>query len=168
MSTYVIDTNVAVVANGRNTYADTRCQLNCVKRLRQVIGDGLVAIDDDGAILAEYARNLGWSGAPGVGDAFFKHVCDHQYRCDKVKRVHVTPARDVQGRGFEELPRNSFDRADRKFLAVAIVGAAKVLNATDSDWREHEDLMVDVGVEVDELCSHMLKDGATSAIRAQH
>lgn len=157
MSTFVIDTNVAVTANGRNTHADTRCQLNCVMRLRQVVAGEIVVIDNAGAILEEYGRNLRWSGAPGVGDKFFKHVYDHQYRSDKVKRVSLTPVCD-EGRGFEELPKNSFDLADRKFLAVAVIGQAMVLNATDSDWREHADLMAHVGVEVDELCPHMLKD----------
>ena len=152
-----MDTNVPVVANGRTTHADAQCQLACVKRLQEVLSDGLVAIDDDGAILAEYGRNLAWSGAPGVGDAFFRHVYDHQHRSDKVKRVPLTPVPD-EGRGFEELPENSFDPADRKFLAVAVVGQAMVLNATDSDWSENEDLMAKMDVEVDELCPHMLKD----------
>ena len=68
----------------------------------------------------------------------------------------LTPTDDDE-RGFDELPENDFDRSDRKFLAVAVVADAPVLNATDSDWLEHKDLMVSLGVEVHELCEHLLK-----------
>ena len=86
-----------------------------------------------------------------MGDAFFKHVFDFQYRRVSVVRVPVTRSDDEQ-RGFEELPRNTFDRSDRKFLAVAVVAGAVVLNATDSDWEEQGPLMDRLGVEVDQLC----------------
>lgn len=65
---------------------------------------------------------------------------------------------DDDRRGFKELPVNRFDRSDRKFLAVAVAGKAPVLNAADSDWREHSDLMARLGVEVCELCPEELKD----------
>ena len=91
-----------------------------------------------------------------MGDAFFKRLVDFQHRGDRILRVGVTPTDDDR-RGFQELPENRFDRSDRKFLAVAVVARASVLNATDSDWREHGDLMVGLGIEVDELCPHILK-----------
>ena len=52
----------------------------------------------------------------------------------------------------DELPRNEFDPSDRKFLAVAVVANAVVLNATDCDWSEQKQLMEDLGVTVRELC----------------
>lgn len=96
-------------------------------------------------------RHLNFSGMPGVGDRFFKHVFDYQYRGDRVRRVAITPSAD-DGRGFEELPENRLDRADRKFLAVAVVANAVILNATDSDWDEHKALTEALGVQVDQLC----------------
>ena len=68
-----------------------------------------------------------------------------------LRRVAVTPSDDDR-RGFDELPENRFDRSDRKFLAVAVAAKAVVLNATDSDWGEHESLMDELGVEVKQLC----------------
>ena len=62
----------------------------------------------------------------------------------------MTPAGDE--RGFEELPENTFDRSDRKFLAVAVAARVVVLNAVDSDWGEHKALMDEMGVVVKELC----------------
>ena len=44
-----------------------------------------------------------------MGDAFFKHVFNYQYRDSRVKRIEVTPSDDDR-RGFEELPENGFDR----------------------------------------------------------
>ena len=98
-----------------------------------------------------YGRWLRASGMPGTGDMFYKHVLNFQYRPDRVRMVAVTPSKDP-GRGFEELPENTFDPSDRKFLAVAVVAKAVVLNATDSDWCDHEALMDRLGVEVSQLC----------------
>lgn len=156
---FVVDTNVAVVANGRQTHADLRCQKLCVEKLRSVVADEVIAIDDKGAILQEYRRHLNFSGMPGVGDTFFKHVFDYQYREDKVRRTPITPSAD-DGRGFQELPTNRLDPSDRKFLAVAVVANAVVLNATDSDWDEHKALTEALGVQVEQLCpQHASKAG---------
>ena len=159
MRVFVVDTNVAVVANRRENHADRRCQLACIEMLEHVVTQGVVAVDETGFIMCEYAGYLSHSGQPGVGDAFFKHMFDHQYQDRRVRRVWVTPSDDDR-RGFEELPENTFDRSDRVFLAVALVGEAAVLNATDSDWYEHAGLMDELGVEVEQLCpQHARKSG---------
>ena len=147
MSAFVVDTNVAVAANRRDTHADERCQLACIDRLEHVARQGVVAVDRSGLIIGEYAGRLSRSGQPGTGDAFFKHILNHQWQDSRVRRVPVT-ASDDDRKGFEELPENSFDRSDRVFLAVAVASDAIVLNATDSDWDEHAGLMDDLGVEV--------------------
>lgn len=150
MTVFVVDTNVAVAANGRMTHASIECQLRCVETLQLIRGQ-MIAIDSSGLVIKEYRNQLSFSGAPGVGDAFSKYVFDNQYRDDKIQRVEVTPS-DNDKRGFEELPENTFDRSDRKFLAVAVAADAVVLNATDSDWSQHETLMDRLGVVVEELC----------------
>ena len=157
MTTFVVDTNVAIAANGLGTHADMRCRLACVRRLKSLVAGETVAIDDGNLILDEYKNHLSFSGGPGVGDVFFKHVFNNQYQDEHVRRVTVTPAEDDR-RGFEELPSNTFDPSDRKFLAVAVVAEAIVLNATDSDWGEQAVLMDTLGVEVNQLCpQHALK-----------
>ena len=151
MTVFVVDTNVAIAANGRGTHADIPCQLTCVRKLNSLVAQETVAIDDGNLILDEYRKRLNFSGGPGVGDVFFKHVFNHQYQDCRVRRIRVTPTGDDR-RGFEELPENAFDRSDRKFLAVAVAADAVVLNATDSDWGEQQALMDGLGVKVDELC----------------
>ena len=151
MTPFVVDTNVAIAANGGGAHVDESCRLICVQRLRSVVQGEVVAIDEKGSILEEYARHLCYSGSPGMGDAFLKHVFDHQYRNERVQRVSITPS-DNHQRGFEELPENTLDPSDRKFLAVAVVAKAVVLNATDSDWGEHRAFTESLGVEVSQLC----------------
>lgn len=158
MTVFVVDSNVAIVANRRATHANEQCQLACVEKLESVVEQDVVAIDDAQAILGEYAKHLRTSGMVGMGDAFYKHVLNHQYQPNRVLRIALTPS-DDHGRGYEELPENAFDPSDRKFLAVAVVANAIVLNATDSDWSEHEALMDELGVEVSQLCpQHAAKD----------
>ena len=159
MTAFVVDTNVAIVANGRDTHADMSCQLSCVEKLEHLARQGGVVVDAAGAIVDEYSRYLRRSGSPGMGDAFFKYVFDNQYHGIRVRRVPLTPSDDDR-RGFEELPENGFDPSDRKFLAVAVVARAVVLNATDSDWAEHEPLMERLQVKVDQLCPQHASKGA--------
>ena len=63
----------------------------------------------------------------------------------------VTPTHDTS-RGFDELPINSLDPSDRKFLAVAVVAEASILNAADSDWNDHRELLAELAVSVKQLC----------------
>ena len=120
---------------------------------------GTVAIDDNDAILKEYINNFSRSGGRSVGDQFFIHVINKQYDETRVQRVAVTPI-DDERRSFEELPENTFDRSDRKFLAVAVSAEAVVLNATDSDWGEQRELMDGLGVKVEQLCPQHASKGA--------
>ena len=103
----------------------------------------------------EYKGYLSFSGSPGVGDKFFKHIVDNQWQ-KKVKRVTITESSDPT-RGFKVLPSNTFDLSDRKFLAVAVVSGATVINAIDSDWTKNKMLMSQVGVRVEELCPQVIK-----------
>lgn len=151
MTDRVVDTNVPIAANGRATHANDSCQSACVNVLTSLQKREVVAIDDRGDILAEYARRLSLRGELGPGDEFLMYVFNKQYDPARVRRVSISPNND-EGRGFDELPSNSFDASDRKFLAVAVAASAVVLNATDSDWDEHAELMQKLGVEVCQLC----------------
>ncbi len=151
MSAYVVDTNVAIAANGRNTHADEKCQLRCIEVLEDICARRVVVVDDGDSIFGEYSRRLSFSGVPGVGDKFFKHVFDHMSGGRRVRRVSITSCSDHRRR-FEELPGNELDPSDRKFLAAASVGCATILNATDSDWSEQDALTEYLGVAVCQLC----------------
>ena len=159
MTAFVVDTNVPIVANGCAPQADDQCRSSCVGKLGYLMEQGTVAIDDKDAILKEYINKFSRSGGRNVGDQFFIHVINHQYDEARVQRIAVTPT-DDERRGFEELPENTFDRSDRKFLAVAVSAEAVVLNATDSDWGEQKELMDELGVKVEQLCPQHDSKGA--------
>lgn len=147
----VIDTNVLVVSNGRNTHADLECQLACSARLTVAIEKEIILIDDQDLIFSEYQTYLNFSGEPGLGDEFFVYLFNHQYSGKVVRRVAVELSDDCT-KGFEELPANTLKSGDRAVLAVAVAGGAPILNATDSDWSEQSDLLEVLGVEVEQLC----------------
>ena len=147
MIAYVVDTNVAIVANGGNTHADQKCQRQCIETLEDVCARQVVVLDDGGCIFAEYCKKLDRSGMPGVGDKFLKYVFDHMHVGKRVRLVSIA-AYNHQNSRVNEL----CDDDDRKFLATAMAGCATILNATDSDWCKQEELTESLGVTVCQLC----------------
>ena len=86
-----------------------------------------------------------------MGDVFFKYLHNHMYLGKKIRLVPITPIAD-EHRSFRELPTNSVDKNDRKFLAAAVVAGAKIINAVDTDWHEQIAFVVGLGVNVQQLC----------------
>lgn len=149
---FVVDTNVPKAANGGDQiHVDADCREACVDRLENLVCHEIIVIDKGGLILGEYSKHLSYSGKPGVGDMFFKYLWHNQYSRSRVERVEILES-DDEDIGFEELPKNTLDHSDRKFLAVAVKAGATIVNATDSDWLEQEDLMKNLGVDVCQIC----------------
>jgi hypothetical protein len=113
--------------------------------------DQIVMVDTLDRLMDEYQPYVNFRGEPGVGDAFYRYVFDNQYYEDRVRRVEITPSAD-EGRGYEELPENTMRAGDRVVLAVAVTGKGRVVNATDSDWAEQEELMTALNVGVVQVC----------------
>ncbi len=157
----VVDTNVAVVANGMTEQAGQSCVSTCTDTLRKIIeGEKyLLLLDDKYLILEEYRNNLSLSGQPGYGDFFIQWLWESQTNERYCRMVPVTPHED---RGFEEFPDDprlaSFDRDDRKFVAVALASGSNpvVLNASDTDWWHHHEPLGNHGVEVMFLCPELM------------
>lgn len=150
----VVDTNVAIAANGKNTHASLICQLRCVELLQELSAAGKhhqICLDEGEQILDEYRTYLNHSGEPGVGDSFYRFLHDHMYSRGRVIRVSITRIED-ETRGFAELPPNNLDMSDRKFLAVAVIAKASIVNALDTDWHQQADFVRRFGVEVNQVC----------------
>lgn len=158
MSAFVVDTNVPVVANGRTPQAGPDCVTACVDALKAVIdGEGIV-LDDAMLILTEYRGKLSMSGQGGPGNAFMKWVFDNQAVIQRCEQVHIT-AKGLNVRDdFEEFPTDcalaTFDRSDRKFVAVALTSKRnpEVLNAVDSDWWKYRAVLNKHGVRIRFVC----------------
>ncbi len=157
MTKYVIDTNVIAVSNNLHDGADMACILSCINFLTITGRSAPIVIDAGMEILGEYMRYASHRGQPGVGDAFFKYLWENQANPSKCMTVHITPS-GLDDVLYEELlPHHSLsgmDRMDQKFLAVAIKTGPEVfiVNATDSDWRQFEHAIREVGVGIRQLC----------------
>jgi len=151
---WVVDTNITIAANGNNTHASAECQLACIETLEKISSgkkNQIILLDDLDLIFTEYSRHLSYRGQPGVGDMFFKYLHDNKHLSQSVKLVTITP-NDDDISGFNELPDNTIDKSDRKFLAVALTGRATIINALDTDWHEQREFLNQIGVNVTQIC----------------
>jgi hypothetical protein len=168
-SKLVFDTNVLIVANfgvAPDEIDDERLDLDCVEecmlRIERVIygsGEYAVVIDGDWEILNEYSNKLSKEGR-GVGDQFLKWLYNNQFNEAVVNRVSLTKTSEYQ---YEEFPGNdgleSFDPADRKFVAVAHAHPEKqnILQATDAKWLGWAPALEEEGITVEFLCEDYAK-----------
>ncbi len=148
----VVDTNVLVAANGRDTHVDEGCQESCVEELKRLAREEVVCVDDKGLIMGEYGKRIAHAGQAGPGTIFYKHVWQKMGDSNRVRLIPVRP-RDDEGRDFTDpiLPPNNLKK-DAKFLAVALKADAVIVNASDSDWNEHRELTDQLDVDVRQLC----------------
>jgi hypothetical protein len=152
----VVDTNVAIVANGRSDPEDPRpptvsCRMAAVEFLIELLSKGRVVLDLAGEIQTEYRRHLDPRGQPGTGDRFYQvvlHSAPHL-----VERVDLPRRADGE---YDHLPRSlietGFDPSDRKFAAMARQEGIPVVNATDSDWVEAAATLAAENIQVRHLC----------------
>ncbi len=152
----IVDTNVAVVANGQSPQASSSCVDICINRLEGIVrGEEKLVLDSGWIILGEYLRNLRSSGEPGAGDSFLRWILmNKDDRCDL---IHITPV-DGSENEFEEFPDdpalNDFDPDDRKFIAVAYAHPENppILQAVDSQWWDFYNAFHQNGIIVEFIC----------------
>lgn len=158
----IVDTNVAVVANQRDTHATTNCIRACVNRLDLIRKEQIAVFDDKGLILREYRRQLRSEGQPGVGDQFYLWVLSNlanPQRCEFVSITPRYPGHDdsdlVEFPNLSELEK--FDPSDKKFVAVALTHPEHppILNAVDTDWQVFREPLQQLGVTIDFLCGEL-------------
>src|SRR5579863_7103757 len=114
----VVDTNVAVVANGRLSNASVECRIAAVDSLNLLLGRGRIVVDRANEMTKEYRRHCNPKGQPGVGDRFFYEVLTNY--AGKIERVNLKKRSDGTYVDFPTDPTlKKFDRSDRKFAAAA-------------------------------------------------
>ena len=151
----IVDTNVMVVANGRNGGSHA-CARNCARALLSIKHFGTIVIDDGDRILSEYRANCSLAGQQGMGDSFIRWVHDNRGRGELVQVVALTQREG--GDDFVEFPDHpelaEFDPADRKFVAVAYAHQDKppILQASDSKWWGWKDALMSSRITVEFLC----------------
>jgi hypothetical protein len=157
LNSFVVDTNVTVVANRRSPQAGPQCVLACVDALEGIKQYGKIVLDDQSRILDEYRKNLSFSGQPGFGDVFFKWVWQNQGNVERCERVEIHPRKSDE-EDYLEFPSASslhgFHSDDKKFVAVALGSRNNpdLLNAVDQDWWDYRAALKQCGVRVKFLC----------------
>ena len=153
----VVDTNVAVVANGESPQASPNCVNICINRLKRIMGGEIkLVLDENRIILDEYSRNL-YPNGNNVGDRFLKWCYRNRTNPEQCELVSITPAAHLENE-FEEFPKDpelaNFDLDDRKFVAVAHKHPEKppILQAVDSQWLDFRDVLSRHGVTVEFIC----------------
>ena len=156
----VVDTNVVMVANNYTSQASATCEIACIEKLDWIRDNGILLLDNMDLIFQEYEPYFSYSGQPGPGDAFFRWLHLNQYNNHHCRTIALTPHDE---REFAEFPSDpelaSFDRSDRKFVAVAIASgnAPEILNATDTDWWQHHTALQRHGIKVTFLCPELMQ-----------
>ena len=151
MTRWVIDTNVPVVANGRNKRLAPECRAAAVRFLVNVRDKKeRVVLDAAGKVEAEYRRNLNPGGQPGVGNLFYRAIVSGQTPCDRVELPRRTDGE------YADLPQPvidaGFDPDDRKFAALAKREQVPAVNAVDGDWLDARDVLAENGIRVTFVC----------------
>jgi hypothetical protein len=152
MSAFVIDVNVLIVANARETaQASPQCVLHCVEFL-ELARENLVVLDDLGLIFGQYQRYNSFQGQPGLGDALFKWIFNKQFDSKHCELVEVI--RD--GLSFTTVPLalRGFDLSDHVYIAIARASDYQpvIVNATDNDWFEWQEKLEQKGLKLNFLC----------------
>ncbi len=160
-SAVVVDTNVAVAANGQTPQASIDCVRGCIRALLHVRAERRLLLDRAGLILNEYRTYLSPTGQPGVGDAFFKWLWNNQANPQLCQHITLTPLADDR-RQFAEFPADpdlmDFDQSDQKFVAVAIASGEHppVVEATDTKWWSYREVLARHEVPVEFICPELM------------
>jgi hypothetical protein len=164
----VVDTNVLIVANENCEQADPECVLACVNALEGIKQKRITLLDSGMRIFDEYRRHTSLSGQPGLGDSFMKWLWTNHAHPRRCRLIDITP-KPSDPEDFEEFPNDpaleGFDRADKKFVAVALAShrQPRIINATDSDWWHFRRELRDHGVTIEFLCPQLM-NGAVSGV----
>ena len=153
----IVDTNVAVVANGEWGEDFKDCEESCIDRLERIMrGEMKLVLDADWMILGEYSRNLHSRGVD-VGDRFLVWCLRNRTNPERCELVSITPIEGSETE-FKEFPDDpalrKFDPDDRKFIAVAVAHCEQppILQAVDSQWWDFRDALGENEVQVEFIC----------------
>lgn len=153
--TVVVDTNVILVANRQHDNISAACISTCAKRLQEIMVSGRIAIDDKWLIISEYQNKTNANAGKNPGDAFVKWVLQNKSNSSKCDQVCI---KEHSKRGFESFPDTAdlktFDKADRKFVAVAATHPDNptILQAADSKWLSWNEALKKCGIKVEFVC----------------
>lgn len=152
---HVVDTNVLLVASAADpgsSFKDAEHvpvaeQRKVFAWLRAFRNDKsrCMVLDVQGSILKEYKKKLDKND-------YGRQVLVEKYST-ALRLCSIELDEAEEARLPQPLQEQIKDRADRKFVAVALAdeGESTIVNACDTDWYECEQALLDSGVEVTQI-----------------
>jgi len=147
---HVIDANVWVQSSKKPAGVETLTELDCIDACMQWLqsfmdGDDRLVIDNGYEILKQYRRYIKQS------DQRAYEWLNTLQRTQPNKLIKVQIEFDDDG--YASIPFD-FDPDDRKYIAVALAHdpTPPIVDATDTDWAEKQEILIQAGITVIELC----------------
>ncbi|HLP58604.1 MAG TPA: hypothetical protein VK186_07240 [Candidatus Deferrimicrobium sp.] len=108
MDSYIIDTNVLVVANEKHSNAGFKDVIECQRFLIDIKNDEKrLSVDSLGLIFKEYFSHASMAGQPGIGDAFAKWFFLNQWNdsicVSSPTSSHPGPEKKMTGKNVTNL-----------------------------------------------------------------
>jgi hypothetical protein len=136
----ILDTNVLVTANkdGEIEPQLASCISSCLKLVSAVLKGQYTLVLDEEYILREYGRQA-LLMRDGLGKSLLVWIYSNLNNPGVCESVIITPANGSFAEFHQDDALAGFDKADHKFVAVALSHHAKppIYNAVDSDWAQH-------------------------------
>ncbi len=153
MTFVIIETNVAVVANGQNLDVVESCIDACKMFLIRAMRDHVTLLDANEEILHEYLGAISRQKPHGLGARFLIEALRQRYNEDRFRQIDLPKTDSGEFVDFPDDPQlANFDPSDRKFVALAQRTGTAVTNAIDSDWTNFIASLRANGIEVTFLC----------------
>lgn len=145
----VIDTNVPLVVKFEEDYPRELVEA-CEDIIMEILDNRIpVPVDAGGEIVAEYFHQMTRGGRTDLADLFARYVHDECWSWDERVRPDIDPDPETEHRyGALGGDDAEIDPSDRKFVAVAKLADAPIVQATDTKWLNWGGVLSRHGVEV--------------------
>jgi hypothetical protein len=153
--TWIVDTNVILVAGGQHHDVSDACVVACAERLETIMKNGRLALDSGYEIVGEYLHRNEPNRGKNPGDVFAKWVLRNRSNVERCDLVDIPRGPDGDYASFPKHPDlMNFDPPDKKFVAVAAAHRDKptILEAADSKWIDWETALNFHGINVEFIC----------------
>jgi hypothetical protein len=159
--TFVVDTNVVLVAGGRHGEVSPSCVATCALKLKAIMDSGRIALDNGYEVIREYQNKTNPTNLEkGPGEVFVKWALNNLTNPNRCDLVHLERVNGDEYATFPHHPDLSgFDTADKKFVAVsnAHKDHPAILEAADSKWLDWAPALKSCGIEVEFLCKEDIR-----------
>jgi hypothetical protein len=152
----IIDTNIPIIANNQDSpKPNNGCVKECIETLINLQNRGKIILDYQWEIIREYQNKLTSRKPVRVGDLFLRWVLTNRKNKSKCE-LHDIPLDPEREGNYLHFPKDpdleTFDRNDRKFVALAVAASAPIYTAADSDWNDYSEEFTRNNIKIKDLC----------------